>query len=177
MLHRRRGGFTMAEVLIVTGILTSMGSGAFMGVKDMAHRTTCQQHLKQIGLAIQMMSMSGEPLPRAWFYPPDNHPRRDEFHLAKVMAGQGVPAAMFICPSAPAQIQKRGICYVYNDKLGGKYADSLPNPSTTWMLMDINVVSDQVPPAHTGGCNVLFVDGHVKWYPASMLPKFQVAEQ
>lgn len=171
---RRRGGFTMAEVLVVTGILTGLGGGAFLGVNEMAHRTTCQQHLRQIGMAIQMMTMAGEPLPRAWFYPPDNHPNRNKYHLALIMAQQGVPAEMFICPSAPQAIQQRGICYIYNDLLGGKEIDELPNPAATWMLMDLNVVSDAVPPAHTGGCNVLFVDGHVKWYPASQLPKFQV---
>ena len=71
-------------------------------------------------------------------------------------------------------IQQRGICYIYNDKLGGKSADTLPDPSRVWLLMDMNVVTGEVPPAHNGGCYVLFVDGHVKWYPASQLPKFQV---
>jgi len=174
-MRRKRGGFTMAEVLVVTGILTGLGGGAFMGVNEMAHRTTCQQHLRQIGMAIQMMTMTGDPLPRAWFYPPDEHPNRDQYHLAKVLASQ-VPAQMFICPSAPQSIQERGICYIYNDKLGGKVADELGDASRIWMLMDINVVSDQVPPAHNGGCNVLFVDGHVKWYPASQLPKFTLPE-
>ena len=167
----------MAEVLAVTGILTGLGGGAFVNVTEMAHRTACQQHLKQIGLALQMRTMVGDPLPRAWFYPPDPpHQNRAKFHLANILAAEGVPRSMFICPSAPQQIQKRGICYVYNDVLGGKDPDGLSNPSRTWLLMDINVVSDQVPPAHNGGCNVLFADYHVKWYPATQLPKFRLPE-
>ncbi len=173
----RRAGFTAAEVLTVTAILTGLGGGAFVNVTSQAHKTTCQQHLRQIGMAIQMRTMTGEPLPRAWFYPPDPpHPNREKYHLAKVMAGE-VPPQMFICPAAPQAIRQRGICYVYNDKLGGKTIDEIPNPAATWLMMDVNVVSPNVPPAHNGGCNVLFLDGHVKWYPASQLPRFKLPEQ
>lgn len=175
----RRRGFTAAEVLAVTAILTGLGGGgnAFVGCTSKAHQTACEQHLRQIGMAIQMRTMTGDPLPRAWFYPPDPpHPAREQYHLARVMSSD-VPAQMFICPAAPQMIQQRGICYVYNDQLGGKQLDEIPNPAGTWLMMDINVVSGQVPPAHNGGCNVLFVDGHVKWYPASQLPKFRLPEQ
>ncbi|MBD3293270.1 MAG: hypothetical protein GF393_10120 [Armatimonadia bacterium] len=173
----RRLGFTAVEVLAVTGILTGLGGGAFVGHKSKAHQTACQQHLRQIGMAIQMRTMTGEALPRAWFYPPDPpHPARNQYHLANVMSSE-VPKQMFICPGAPQQIQQRGICYVYNDRLGDKTLDQVPNPAATWLMMDINVVSDRVPPAHNGGCNVLFVDGHVKWYPAAQLPKFRLPEE
>lgn len=172
----RRAGFTAVEILAVTGILTGLGGGAFIGTTSQAHQTACQQQLRQIGMAIQMITMTGEPLPRAWFYPPDPpHPRRNEFHIARVISSH-VPANMFICPAAPQAIQQRGIAYVYNSKVGGRTLDSIRNPSGTWLMMDINVVSDQVPPAHRGGCNVLFADGSVKWFPASQLPKFPLPD-
>ncbi|MFW6156293.1 MAG: prepilin-type N-terminal cleavage/methylation domain-containing protein [Armatimonadota bacterium] len=176
--HRgRRLGFTAVEVLAVAGILTGLGGNAFVGSTSKAHQTACQQHLRQIGMAVQMRTMTGEPLPRAWFYPPDPpHRTRNQYHLANVMSSE-VPSQMFICPASPQAIQQRGISYVYNDQLGGKVPDQIPNPAGTWLMMDINVVSDEVPPAHNGGCNVLFVDGHVKWYPASQLPKFSLPQQ
>lgn len=171
-MFRRRGrrlGFTAVEVLAVTGILTGLGGNAFIGSTSKAHQTACQQHLRQIGMAIQMRTMTGEPLPRAWFYPPDPpHPARNQYHLAQVMSSE-VPAQMFICPAAPQAIQQRGICYVYNDRLGGQPADQIPNPSTTWLMMDVNMVTDKVPAPHNKGCNVLFLDGHVKWYPEAQV--------
>ena len=118
-MFRRRGrrlGFTAAEILVVTGILTGLGGNSFVGSTSKAHQTACANNLRQIGMAIQMRTMTGDPLPRAWFYPPDPpHPARNQYHLAHVMSGE-VPAQMFICPGAPSQIQQRGICYVYNDK-------------------------------------------------------------
>jgi prepilin-type processing-associated H-X9-DG protein len=173
----RRLGFTAVEVLAVAGILTGLGGNAFVGSTSKAHQTACQQQLRQIGMAMQMRTMTGEPLPRVWFYPPDPpHPARNQYHLAKVMSSE-VPAQMFICPGAPPAIQKRGICYIYNDKLGGKLPDQLPNPAQTWLMMDVNAVSQDVPPAHNGGGNVLFADGHVKWYPATQLPKFRLPDE
>jgi prepilin-type processing-associated H-X9-DG protein len=179
VFHRRgrRLGFTAVEVLAVAGILTGLGGNAFVGSTSKAHQTACQQQLRQIGMAVQMRTMSGEALPRAWFYPPDPpHPARNQYHLAKVMSSD-VAGQMFICPAAPQAVQKRGICYVYNDKLSGKFVDQLRNPAQTWLMMDVNAVSPDVPPAHNGGCNVLFADGHVKWYPASQLPKFPLPRE
>ena len=36
----RRKGFTVVEVLAVTSILSSLGSGSFINVTEQAHRTT-----------------------------------------------------------------------------------------------------------------------------------------
>ena len=55
--------------------------------------------------------------------------------------------------------------------VGGKDLDTIPDPSNTWLMMDVNCATALVPPAHTGGATVLFVDGHVKWMPANLLPK------
>lgn len=171
----RRAGFTAVEILAVTGILTGLGGGAFVGNTSQAHQTACQQQLRQIGMAIQMMTMTGEPLPKAWFYPPDRHQNRETYNIVRLMSSH-VPANLFVCPAAPQEINRRGIAYVYNSRVGGRTLDSIGNPSRTWLLMDINVVSDQVPPAHRGGCNVLFADGSVKWFPASQLPKFPLPQ-
>ena len=169
--RNKRAGFALAEVLMVTGILTSLGSGSFLNVQNKAHQVTCMNNLKQIYTSIQLMTAAGDPLPKAWFFPPDNHPSRETYNTVNLLKPQGCPPSMFICPSAPEAIQQRKCCYLYNDTLGGKELDTVQNPSTTWLMMDVNVASAQIPPAHMGGGNVLFVDGHVKWLPAAELPK------
>ncbi|MHB8995272.1 MAG: prepilin-type N-terminal cleavage/methylation domain-containing protein [Armatimonadota bacterium] len=172
MLRRnRRRGFTTAEVLIVTGILTALGGGnSFQNVTNKAHQVTCYNQLRQLGLSFMMMAHMDEPLPQAWFYPPDNHPAREQYNIVNIMARQRVPKQFFICPSAPEELKARGCCYLYNDRLSNRNLDSIDRPGETWLMMDVNAVTSEVPPAHNEGCNVLFCDGHVKWMPASAIP-------
>lgn len=170
-MRSRRRGFTTVEVMVVTGILTALGGGGFPNVSVRAHRVTCNNQLRQIFMALNMMAMNDEPLPQAWFYPPDNHPAREQYNLANIMARQGVPKQFFICPAAPDELKQRGVCYLYNDRLSNRNLDGIQDPSNTWLLMDVNGVTDLVPPAHEGGCNVLFCDGHVKWLPSGSIPK------
>lgn len=174
MLRRRlcrRGGFTTAEVLIVTGILTALGGNGFQNVTNKAHQVTCFNQLRQIFLAFQMMANNDEPLPQAWFYPPDNHPNREKYNIVNLMAAQGVPAQFFICPSAPEELKARRICYLYNDRLSNRNLDNIENPAGTWLMMDVNAVSEEIPAAHNGGCNILYCDGHVKWMASSAIPR------
>lgn len=170
-MRGRRRGFTMVEVLVVTGIMTGLGGGAFPNVTNKAHQVECYNQLRQIFLAFQMMAAADEPLPRAWFYPPDNHQYREQFNLVNIMAKNGVDKQFFICPSAPEELKQRGICYLYNDRLSERTLDSIEKPAETWLMMDVNGVTDQIPAAHNGGCNVLYCDGHVKWVPSGSIPK------
>lgn len=167
---RRRRGFTTAEVLVVCGIMAALGGNGFQNCTNKAHQVACFNQLRQIGMAFMMRAQMDEPLPRAWFYPPDNHQARETYNIVRLMARDGVPANFFICPSAPQELQQRGICYLYNDKLSDRNLDSIDNPAETWLMMDVNGISKDIPPAHNGGCNVLFCDGHVKWMPGTAIP-------
>jgi prepilin-type processing-associated H-X9-DG protein/prepilin-type N-terminal cleavage/methylation domain-containing protein len=167
--HRR--GFTMVEVLMVTGIMSALGGNSFQNVTNKAYQTQCLNNLRQIFMGFQMQAANDEPLPQAWFYPPDPpHPQRDRYNLVNLMAGHGVPRQLFICPSAPTEIKQRGCCYLYNDRLSNINLDNLPNPSQTWLMMDVNAIHGEIIPSHNGGCHILYGDGHVKWTPISNIP-------
>ncbi len=143
--------------------MTSLGGGAFTAAQDKARQSVCAQNLAQIYKAIQMFQIDHDSYPRAWFYPPDRHPAREKYNIAKILKPYGADPRLFLCPAAPQAIIQRGNTYLWNDLLNGKGEGSLSNPAALWMMTDMNAATNKVPPAHVGGYNVLYADGHVKW--------------
>lgn len=174
----RRAGFSMVEVTVVTGILTTLASqsgSAYMQAKNKAAADQCIANLQQIYQAIQMHDEEGR-LPTAWFFPWKGVQTADggfqldptdTYNIVNIIAGRNESIRkLFICPAAPDTWQKLGITYVYNDTLSGQVLDNLPNLSERWLMMDANVIAmDKIPAPHLEGYNVLYCDGHVKWVP------------
>lgn len=181
--RERRAGFSLVEVTVVTGILATLAGqsgSAYMQAKNKASADQCLNNLKQLHMAILMVADENEGrLPKAWFFPWKGSQTdsgwkldpSDPYNIANIVAGRNSSVRqLFICPGAPEPWQKLGITYVYNDTLGGRMLDSLPNPSAVWLLMDANVINlEKFPAPHLDGYNVLYCDGHAKWVPRGMI--------
>jgi len=178
----------LVEVLIVASALSSMGSGSFEGAKDKARQTKCLQNLQQIGTALQMFLIDNDGrLPPAAFFPTPESKKRGLKGINEVLASYAGSKDLFLCPAAPDAVNKLGISYIWNDRGNNFLVDQVPSPSTTWIMTDISAATtiiDQkvadakkidltvIPPAHVGGYNVLYLDGHVKW--SKEPPKIEV---
>lgn len=186
--RERRRGFSMVEVTVVTGILATLAGqsgSAYLQAKNKAAADQCLNNLKQLYSAIQMVADDNDGrLPKAWFFPWRGQQTEsgwqldpnDPYNLANIVAGRNSSIRkLFICPAAPEAWQKLGITYVYNDTLGGRMLDSIPNSANVWLLMDANVINiEKFQAPHNDGYNVLFCDGHVKWVPrGAIAPVFQ----
>ena len=149
-----RSGFTVTELLVAVTIVTSVSSAAFVNVKDKAKQTECQNNLRQIGMALRMHEMTNGKLPKAAFFPEDTKKGKDSIRVIL----KGYPAKLFMCPSAPEEISKKGLTFLWNDKCSGKPSHRIKNPKKTWLMIEVNAVSDKVPAPHPGGYNILYAD-------------------
>ncbi len=149
-----RTGFTVAELLVAVTIMTSISTAAFVKVKDKAKQMECQNNLKQIALGLRMHEMTSGKLPEAAFFPED--PKKGKDSIRVIL--KDYPAQLFICPSAPEEMSKKGLTFLWNDKCSGRPSHRIKKPKETWLMIEINAVSDKVPPPHPGGYNILYSD-------------------
>lgn len=160
MLKKRLTGrvaFTLIEVMVVTTIMTSQANN-YGDVRRLAYQKTCENNLRQIYQALLMHDMTSGTLPKAAFFP--KNPKKDPRSLVKILGP--AYAGSLVCPVFPGAIKEKGLTYIYNDELGGRMIDQVPNPKKTWLVTEMNAVSDKIPMPHPGGFLILYADGHLE---------------
>jgi len=156
----RSRGFTATELLMVTTLLSSIPVSSYIGIRNKAYQTQCLSQLRQIGMAVNMFVQMEGRYPSARFYP--ENPLKDSRSIVLILKPYGIPARLFICPTAPPLLKKKGLTYLWNDNLNGKTPYRLKNPSRIWLMVDITALDKRVS-SHQGGYNILYADGHVEW--------------
>ena len=130
--RRRRAGFTLVEVLVVTGLMSGLHSGGnYRYAVSKANEIRGLSNLRQLHLLLQMQCMTGG-LPRADFYPKGD-PTKDPKSIVRLV--QGAVPQLFISPFAPEPLRQKGLTYAWNDTVNGKPISSVPR--NTWLLIDL----------------------------------------
>jgi len=136
--------------------------------RNTAQQTACEEQLQRLATAFQMYAVaSADTLPD-----PERWVRKIRAFLPDTASLQ--------CPADPVE----GISYAMNRNLAGKKRGRIANPSTTPLLYESTIHGDSpsgtgegwpVPPRHTTGNLVLYLDGSVR--SSIGVPSFEVREK
>ncbi|MCM8818961.1 MAG: type II secretion system GspH family protein [Candidatus Omnitrophica bacterium] len=149
-----KNGFTLIEITLVAGIVTSLGIEIYGQAMQKGKSTDCLNNLKQIYKAIVMFQQDNDKLPDMKFFPSS---LTDPRGIQNILKSYGIKGQILFCPSLPDQLNKYGTNYIWNDTANNKRIENLSN---SWLLTEMTAVSKKIPPPHLGKYSVLYSDGH-----------------
>ena len=186
MFKGKKNGFTLIELLVVIAIIAILAAillPALRQAREKARQSVCMNNLKQIGIAFALYLQDHDE------YFPLLCDKSDTFwfqHIHEYLKTSGKATSgrkIWNCPSNPNSGYWEKVSYGYNYQFLG---DSLrepdvwvrlpriKNPSFTILLADsdgngshderLNETNRPPGDRHSGGANVLWVDGHVDWH-------------
>ena len=190
-----RRGFTLIELLVVIAIIAILAAilfPVFAKAREKARQSSCASNLKQLALAHLQYVQDYDERTIHWFgywdageYNPPAAAYWYENLMPYVKNGQ-----IFICPSAPDRALNPGktpansyLCtYAMSEGYPDQSLSAFETPANTVMLCETqgsNYYRYRLEPnsdapidatairMHNDGSNFAFVDGHVKWLPAT----------
>ncbi|MEM7393436.1 MAG: hypothetical protein AAF492_13915, partial [Verrucomicrobiota bacterium] len=154
---RSDSGFMDRRWMMLIFISVLAGSVIFYYYSSNRNADRCLENLKQIYLAIGLYEFDTGLLPNLSFYP--DRPKEDATSLRVVLEKYGATGKSYLCPSSHGLVRDTGLSYVWNVALNGRTLKEFKDP--VWMLVEVNAVSEEVPPPHLGRYHILYTDGQV----------------
>lgn len=190
---RSRRAFTLIELLVVVAIIAVLAAflfPVFASAREKSRQASCASNLRQLATAMTMYAQDNDET-YAWtdHYAGVISPTYGNYWQAMIYP-YVKSAQVYLCPTAgqsvvgydPLADQRVYDTATYSINVlafpddFGTPASVIPQPSKLIMLGDSDAGAIGPPHylfrfymyytnRHSGGCNLAFVDGHVKWSP------------
>jgi prepilin-type N-terminal cleavage/methylation domain-containing protein/prepilin-type processing-associated H-X9-DG protein len=191
---KNKRAFTLIELLVVIAIIALLAAilfPVFGRAREKARQATCQSNLKQLAMAFEMWVQDHDET-----YPYGYNKQAASWDKAlyegKYMGVKNIlscPSDAFVHTNIPRSYPANRYVCVFCDAIGGNppvSAAQVSKPSETILLLEEHgdsrdyasaagpaiAVSAGIPlvaqKIHSGGRNLLFCDGHVKWSKESL---------
>jgi prepilin-type N-terminal cleavage/methylation domain-containing protein/prepilin-type processing-associated H-X9-DG protein len=183
-IDRGKKGFTLIELLVVIAIISMLASilfPVFGKAREKARQGVCMSNLKQLGHAVMLYLQDYDEI-----FPSHSASGYGSWHTT-LNNNYIKNANVFSCPSDADFKWDTSMSYGYNYNYLSQGTNwisltQIAKPSETILIADAGVdyviapdgfggTNHKISDRHSGGSNVLFVDGHVQWYLFKIIDK------
>lgn len=154
----RQAGWIWFRVLALAASVAVLSALLLAVLERVRHARECADNLRSVYRALEVYEIERGTLPSLAYFP--DHPMEDSDSLRVVLEPYGLAPEKCVCPASHPVQRAEGLTYLWNVRLNGK---RIPRGAqATWMLVDMNALSSDVPAPHWGGYHVLYSDGTVR---------------